>query len=215
MFGLEKGGRHDNIRRLCRASAGLCLIQLPERSSTRLEFARSGACWSAASSGRVAAPGGPAGRDGRFLSSGWKDGGTLKASRGCRWMSRVRRCCAASDAWAACGFRWRIRSRLQLLAPGEEWPDEDLADDSADAIEAEKELAVLSLVEDEVLLALPIAPDARKMRPAFGGRGRKWIIAVRGAGRFEEVLKQGVAKWPYNRTRSPRPSAACTVRMIS
>lgn len=52
----------------------------------------------------------------------------------------------------------RIKSRLQLVGPGEEWPDEDLADDSADAIEAEKELAVLSLVEDEVLLALPIAP---------------------------------------------------------
>jgi len=52
----------------------------------------------------------------------------------------------------------RIKSRLQLVGPGEEWPDEDLADDSADAIEAERELAVLSLVEDEVLLALPIAP---------------------------------------------------------
>jgi hypothetical protein len=32
----------------------------------------------------------------------------------------------------------RIKSRLQLVGPGEEWPDEDLADDSADAIEAEK-----------------------------------------------------------------------------
>jgi uncharacterized protein len=52
----------------------------------------------------------------------------------------------------------RIKSRLQLVGPGEEWPDEDLADDSADAIEAERELAVLSLVEEEVLLALPIAP---------------------------------------------------------
>jgi uncharacterized metal-binding protein YceD (DUF177 family) len=54
----------------------------------------------------------------------------------------------------------RIKSRLQLVGP-EEWPDEDLADDSADAIEAEKELAVLSLVEDEVLLALPIARSRR------------------------------------------------------
>ena len=51
-----------------------------------------------------------------------------------------------------------ISSRLQLMAPGEEWPDDDLVDDSADAITAEKALAVLSLVEDEVLLALPIAP---------------------------------------------------------
>ena len=55
-------------------------------------------------------------------------------------------------------FPLAIRSRLQLVAPGEEWPDEDLVDDSADAIAAEKALAVLSLIEDEVLLALPIAP---------------------------------------------------------
>ena len=55
-------------------------------------------------------------------------------------------------------FPLAISSRLQLMAPGEEWPDDDLADDSADAITAEKALAVLSLIEDEVLLALPIAP---------------------------------------------------------
>lgn len=55
-------------------------------------------------------------------------------------------------------FPLAISSRLQLIAPGEEWPDDDLVDDSADAIEAEKALAVLSLIEDEVLLALPIAP---------------------------------------------------------
>lgn len=55
------------------------------------------------------------------------------------------------------------------MAPGEEWPDDDLADDSADAIEAEKALAVLSLVEEEVLLALPIAPDALSTRAPAGG----------------------------------------------
>ncbi|MCX7149248.1 MAG: YceD family protein, partial [Rhodocyclales bacterium] len=55
-------------------------------------------------------------------------------------------------------FPLGIRSRLQLIAPGEEWPDDDLVDDSADAIEAEKALVVLPLIEDEVLLALPIAP---------------------------------------------------------
>ncbi|MCM2308054.1 MAG: YceD family protein [Sulfuritalea sp.] len=55
-------------------------------------------------------------------------------------------------------FPLAISSRLQLIAPGEAWPDDDLVDHSADAITAEKALAVLSLVEDEVLLALPIAP---------------------------------------------------------
>ena len=51
-----------------------------------------------------------------------------------------------------------IVSSLQLIAPGEAWPDDDLEDDSADAIEAEQALALLPLIEDEVLLALPIAP---------------------------------------------------------
>lgn len=51
-----------------------------------------------------------------------------------------------------------IDSRLMLVAPGEAWPDEDLADDEVDVIEASRELAVLPLVEDEVLLALPIVP---------------------------------------------------------
>ena len=55
-------------------------------------------------------------------------------------------------------FPLMIKSRLQLMAPGEDWPDDDLVDDSADAIAADKTLAVLSLIEDEVLLALPIAP---------------------------------------------------------
>jgi uncharacterized protein len=55
-------------------------------------------------------------------------------------------------------FPLSIGSRLQLIAPGEDWPDDDLEDDSADVIAAETALAVLSLIEDEVLLALPIAP---------------------------------------------------------
>jgi uncharacterized protein len=55
-------------------------------------------------------------------------------------------------------FPLSIHSRLQLIAAGEDWPDDDLEDDSTDAIAAEGELNVLSLIEDEVLLALPIAP---------------------------------------------------------
>jgi len=65
-------------------------------------------------------------------------------------------------------FPLAISSRLQLMAPGEEWPDDELADDSADAIEAEKALAVLSLIEEEVLLALPIAPRHEKCEPPSG-----------------------------------------------
>ena len=95
--------------------------------------------------------------DGSFLVrlEGWRD------AEGKSWLQldvlgepvlRCQRCLG--------GLRYelRIRSRLQLVGPGEEWPDEDLADDSIDAIEAERDLMLSSLVEEEVLLALPIAP---------------------------------------------------------
>lgn len=58
-----------------------------------------------------------------------------------------------------------IDSVLQLVGLEEEWPDEDLADDSADAIEADKALSVAPLVEEEVLLALPIAPRHEQCEP--------------------------------------------------
>jgi uncharacterized protein len=73
----------------------------------------------------------------------------------------------------------RIDSRLQLIAPGDAWPDDDLTDDAVvatmdvtvDAIEADPALDVLALVEDEVLLALPTAPlHARCELPAPAGR---------------------------------------------
>lgn len=52
----------------------------------------------------------------------------------------------------------RIRSRLILVRPGEPWPDEALDDDTGDAIEAGRELDLQPLLEEEILLALPIAP---------------------------------------------------------
>lgn len=62
-------------------------------------------------------------------------------------------------------FPVSVESRLQLVAPGEAWPDEDLEDDESDAIEAARELAVVPLVEEEVLLALPIAPRHDRCEP--------------------------------------------------
>ena len=62
-------------------------------------------------------------------------------------------------------FPLAVNSRLQLIAPGEAWPDDELADDSADAIAAVGAIDVLALVEDEVLLALPIAPRHGKCEP--------------------------------------------------
>ncbi|MCX7172778.1 MAG: YceD family protein [Proteobacteria bacterium] len=55
-------------------------------------------------------------------------------------------------------FGLKIRSRLQLVPEGAAWPDEDLEDDRVDPIEALDNQSLLTLIEDEVLLALPIAP---------------------------------------------------------
>jgi len=53
-----------------------------------------------------------------------------------------------------------IRRRLVLVKPGSSWSDDDLEleDDGSDEIEASRELQVAALVEEEILLALPIAP---------------------------------------------------------
>jgi uncharacterized protein len=55
-------------------------------------------------------------------------------------------------------FPLDIESRLLLVAPGQPWPEDELAEDGFDAIPAEKEIELLPLIEEEVLLALPIAP---------------------------------------------------------
>ncbi|MBU1235173.1 MAG: DUF177 domain-containing protein [Gammaproteobacteria bacterium] len=55
-------------------------------------------------------------------------------------------------------FPLQIQARFLLVPVGQSWPDEELAEDGFDAIAAEKEMAVFPLIEDEVMLALPIAP---------------------------------------------------------
>lgn len=55
-------------------------------------------------------------------------------------------------------FPLHVERRLRLMAPGAVWLDEELEEEAFDAVEASKEMAVGSLIEDEVLLALPIAP---------------------------------------------------------
>jgi uncharacterized protein len=58
-----------------------------------------------------------------------------------------------------------VSTRLLLVPPGQAWPDDELAEDGFDAIAAEKETALLPLIEDEVLLALPIAPRHETCEP--------------------------------------------------
>lgn len=53
-------------------------------------------------------------------------------------------------------LRIAVDNRLLLVMPGQPWPEDETGDEP-DAIEASLELNVLALVEDEILLALPIA----------------------------------------------------------
>lgn len=73
------------------------------------------------------------------------------------------------------GFECAIDSRLLLMPPGlpnGEWPADELEADDYDAIPASRELSLLSLVEEEVLLALPIVPrHAECQLPADVGTG--------------------------------------------
>lgn len=59
----------------------------------------------------------------------------------------------------------QITSRLMLVPPGRAWPDDELAEDGYDAVEAGKEMALLPMIEEEVLLALPIAPMHETCEP--------------------------------------------------
>ncbi len=52
----------------------------------------------------------------------------------------------------------QVNSVLQLISTDDDWPDEELMDDEMDAIEASEVLDVVGLIENEVLLALPLAP---------------------------------------------------------
>lgn len=55
-------------------------------------------------------------------------------------------------------FHLRLDSSLELMAPDQEWPEEELEDDTCDAIEATQDMELVPLLEDEILLALPPVP---------------------------------------------------------
>jgi uncharacterized protein len=55
-------------------------------------------------------------------------------------------------------YALELRSLLEFVASDSDLTQEDLEDDSRDFLPAEKELDVLALVEDEILLALPTVP---------------------------------------------------------
>lgn len=69
---------------------------------------------------------------------------------------------------------------LQLVRPGAPIPDDELEEDGYDAVEASAEMDVLALVEDELLLALPVAPrhDVCEAPRPLGGDQKKSPFAV-------------------------------------
>jgi uncharacterized protein len=65
---------------------------------------------------------------------------------------RCQRCLEGID------YPVRIRSLLELVEEGEEPTQEEIEDDSKDFLVAQKELDVVALIEDEIILDLPVAP---------------------------------------------------------
>jgi uncharacterized protein len=75
----------------------------------------------------------------------------------------------------ALGLQLMLENGLRLILPGQPWPEDELepgsGEEADDAIEAEDALSVLSLVEDEILLALPFAPMHESCGLPGGGAG--------------------------------------------
>ena len=78
---------------------------------------------------------------------------------------RCQRCLAGVD-WPLA-----VATVLQPVRAGQQIPDEELEDDEVDAIEVEEGLDVMVLLEEEILLALPLAPRHEKCDSPLGRNG--------------------------------------------
>lgn len=78
------------------------------------------------------------------------------------------------------GWDLMVSNALQPVRSGQEIPEEELEDDEVDAIEVDGDLDVLSLLEDEIILALPLAPRHDECGTAHpdGGAVKKSPFAV-------------------------------------
>ncbi len=76
----------------------------------------------------------------------------LDLAIGGRLMLRCQRCLQPIS------FEVALDCRFRLVESGQTWPDDELVDDSYDAVAAERELDLVALVEQEVMLSLPLAP---------------------------------------------------------
>lgn len=92
-------------------------------------------------------------------------------------MLKCQRCLGAME-WPVA-----IDSKFDLVRPGQPIPDEELEEDAFDAIEAAPDMDVLALVEDEIVLAAPIAPrheDCDAPRPVGGAEKESPFSLLRG-----------------------------------
>jgi uncharacterized protein len=82
-------------------------------------------------------------------------------------------------------------SVLRLVHPGTPIGDEDLENDEYDTIEAQPDLDVIALLEEEMLLALPLAPVHESCEPPRpqGGDAKKSpfdvLASLRGSGKVQ------------------------------
>lgn len=74
-------------------------------------------------------------------------------------------------------FALHLSSRLRLVPPGCPWPADDqtggLEDEACDAIEAADGLDLADLMEEEILLALPISPRHERCELPAAGQGQR------------------------------------------
>ena len=74
----------------------------------------------------------------------------------------------------AVAFDLDIDSLLEIVPAGTELSQDELEDDTRDFLPVERELDVAELVEDEILLALPVAPRHEKCGlPGAAGAGER------------------------------------------
>ncbi len=70
-------------------------------------------------------------------------------------------------------FPLRVGAHLQLIAKGTDLPDDELENDKFDVLVADEPLSIKDLVEDEVILALPVSPMHENCQvPDVGTNGK-------------------------------------------
>jgi uncharacterized protein len=98
----------------------------------------------------------------RVADAGGKPRSLLRLGVTGRLGLRCQRCLAEVS------FDCAIDTRLLLIAEGEAWPEDEMESETYDAIPASRDLSVRELVEEEVLLALPLVPRHTDCLPPGG-----------------------------------------------